>query len=99
MNATATFETDRAERYLAALCHHFARKVRVTSDAHRGRVEFPFGLCDLTADETRLELVASADDRTGLDRVVQVITSHLERFAFRENPSLVWQTASAGDEG
>jgi hypothetical protein len=93
MNTFAVFETERAPRYLAKLCHHFGRKVQAQCDTTKGWVEFPFGRCDMTADETRLELVASAEDQKRLDQVMQILTSHLERFAFRENPALDWQTS------
>lgn len=91
MHARTTFQTDQARRHLASLCQHFARKVPVLHDARSGHVEFPFGFCDLKADSTGLELIASAKDQAGLDTVIEVITSHLDRFAFRENPQLDWQ--------
>ncbi|MGI3187413.1 DUF2218 domain-containing protein [Nioella aestuarii] len=90
MNATATFATDRASRYLKALCHHFGRKVEAQCDETSGRVKFPFGRCDLAADADQLTLQVSADDPRRLDQLAQIITRHLERFAFRENPELDW---------
>ncbi|MEO9825855.1 MAG: DUF2218 domain-containing protein [Paracoccaceae bacterium] len=92
MNTSSTFQTDRAARYLASLCHHFGRKVDAECDEQSGWVQFPFGRCDITADGTQLALVASAQDQQSLDQVVQIVTSHLERFAFRENPALEWKT-------
>lgn len=94
MNTFASFETDGAARYLATLCTHFGRKVEAECDINKGWVQFPFGRCEMTADDKKLELLASAEDQTRLDQVVQIVTSHLERFAFRENPTLVWRTPS-----
>ena len=91
MQAFALFETDRASRYLSALCHHFGKKVEARCTATKGWVKFPFGRCEMTADDSRLELLATAENQTRLDQVMQIVTSHLERFAFRENPTLVWQ--------
>ena len=92
MNTSSTFKTDRASRYLTALCHHFGRKVEAECKPEQGWVQFPFGRCEMKADEGQLALTASAENQKNLDQVVQIITSHLERFAFRENPSLDWGT-------
>lgn len=90
MNATSRFTTQQAERYLGTLCKHFGHKVPVTHDAVSGHIDLPFGTCSLTASEAELSLATSANDREQLDRTIQVITNHFERFAFRENPNLVW---------
>lgn len=73
---------------MAALCHHFGRKVEAWCDEDTGWVIFPFGRCDLNQDSSGLCLLVSATPQANLKRVVQVVTSHLERFAFRENPEL-----------
>lgn len=91
MNAIATFPTDHAARHLAAMCKHFAHRVPATFDDRSGTVEFPFGRCDMLADAESLTLTASSTDKAQLDQVVDVITRHLERFAFRENPDLAWR--------
>ncbi|WP_323766973.1 DUF2218 domain-containing protein [Marinovum sp.] len=90
MNATTHFTTDHAERYLGTLCKHFGHKVPVTHAGRSGEITLPFGACALTAEDTGLTMTAQAPDQAQLDRAVQVITSHLERFAFRENPELDW---------
>lgn len=90
MNASTFFKTDHAERYLGTLCKHFGHKVPVTHEAGSGRIELPFGACELSADEAGLSLSATAEDRATLDKTIQVISSHLDRFAFRENPELTW---------
>jgi hypothetical protein len=90
MNAQTVFTTERASQYLASLCKHFGHKVPVEYNAAAGRIELPFGGCDLTADATALTLTARAEALVDLDKTIGVITSHLERFAFRENPRLAW---------
>jgi uncharacterized protein len=37
-----------------------------------------------------LSLTGIAQDMAQLDKTINVISSHLERFAFRENPTLDW---------
>ncbi len=90
MNARAFFKTENAERYLATLCKHFGHKVPVSHEPGSGRIELPFGPCTLHADAAGLGLTATASDRAQLDKTIQVMSSHLERFAFRENPELTW---------
>ena len=90
MNASTFFKTENAERYLGTLCKHFGHKVPVSFEPGSGRIELPFGQCDLRADTAGLGLTASAADAPALDKTIQVITNHLERFAFRENPDLNW---------
>jgi len=95
MKSAALLETELASRHLKALCHHFGRKVETDCDDASGWVQFPFGRCDLSANETHLTLQASADEQEQLDQVLQIMTSHLERFAFRENPELIWKEMKA----
>lgn len=96
MNASTFFKTENAERYLGTLCKHFGHKVPVTHEPGAGRIELPFGQCTLGADATGLRLTATGADRPQLDKMVEVMSSHLERFAFRENPTLDWTYAESG---
>ncbi|PVH27800.1 DUF2218 domain-containing protein [Pararhodobacter oceanensis] len=95
MNASTFFNTPNAERYLGTLCKHFGHKVPVTHQPGSGRIELPFGHCELRADESGLQMTVEAPDQPQLDKMTGVITSHLERFAFRENPQLEWQVSGA----
>ncbi|NND40843.1 MAG: DUF2218 domain-containing protein [Silicimonas sp.] len=91
MNARTTFKTNNAERYLGTLCKHFGHKVSVQMDGDRGQIELPFGQCDLAASDDALQIEVSAETKGDLDKTARVIASHLERFAFRENPQIEWQ--------
>ena len=91
VKAIASFPTHSANRYLAQLCDHFGRKIKAEHGDAKGSIEFPFGRCQLTASDSDLEILAQADDQARLDQVIGTLTSHLERFAFRENPFLDWQ--------
>lgn len=97
MKASTFFTTENAQRYLGTLCKHFGHKVPVTYEPGSGRIELPFGQCELRADATGLGLTATAGDRTTLDKTIDVMSSHLDRFAFRENPNLTW-TITEGAE-
>lgn len=94
MELHTTLETERGSRYLQTICKHFGRKVPVHFDAAKGVIELPFGRCDLNATQTRLDLSVFANTQFDLDRTVHIISSHMERFAFRENPEFTWQPAA-----
>lgn len=91
METKAQIRTAKGAQYIASLCQHFGRKVPTRKNGATGSIEFPFGFCAMKADEAVLELVASAECATDLERTVEVVGSHLERFAFRENPEITWQ--------
>lgn len=82
--ATSTFETERASRYLQAMCKHFAHKVPVTYDAARGTADMPFGLLSMHAAEDTLRFEIEAADDHALERMKYVVEAHIVRFAFRE---------------
>ncbi len=65
-------------------------------DTEAGQIDLPFGQCVLKASDSELAMWISAKDEPARDKTIQVITSHLERFAFRENPVLDWQMTSGG---
>jgi len=90
MDLYASFETEHGRRYLQTLCKHFGRKNPVRFGAQTGFIELPFGSCVLEVSGSRLNLSVSAETKPDLDRATQAVTSHLERFAFRENPDLKW---------
>jgi hypothetical protein len=90
----AKFTTERASAYLQQLCKHFGHKVEVQFDPKAGLIKFPFGLCDLTANQDVLDLTVNAETQSELTKACRVIGSHLERFAFRENPKIDWQTVA-----
>lgn len=92
MTLSATFKTENASQYLQTLCQHFGHKVDVRFDAQRGEITFPFGTCSLHADGSALHMTACG---TEARKAAEVLTNHLDRFAFRENPNIRWHSANA----
>jgi len=85
-----------ADRYAGQLRKHFAHKIPVTDDDAGGaRIAFPFGTAMVRAEAGLLLLCAEADDDAALERVRNVISSHLARFAFRETLDIIWQAEGA----
>jgi hypothetical protein len=89
----ARVATPLASRYLQQLCKHFAHKLPVEFDPQRGRIEFSIGQCRLQASSDLLTMVAEASDPETLAQLEGVVARHLERFAFREAPSVAWVPA------
>lgn len=90
MRSEARVPTEKAGRYMAQLCKHFAHKIPATFDDEAGRIEFPFGVCRLRAAPDALALEVESSDSPALDRLEGVVASHLERFAFREPLKVAW---------
>lgn len=88
--STAVLATPNASRYLQQLCKHFAHKIPASFDTEKGKIEFPFGTCHLSAAGETLTLTAEAADPETRDRLEGVIASHLQRFAFREDLAIDW---------
>lgn len=82
--AISTLETDRASRYLQAMCKHFAHKVPVSYDAAQGMADMPFGLLRMRASGDELRFEIEAADDPALARMKYVVEAHIVRFAFRE---------------
>ena len=93
--STANITTTRASTYLQQLCKHFAHKIEVRFDPQSGQITFPFGQCELQAAEGTLTLTVTAETQADLTKTTRVIASHLERFAFRENPEFEWHPATS----
>ncbi len=93
--SNAKITTERASSYLQQLCKHFGHKIDVQFDAQAGLINFPFGSCALVAGLESLDLTVSAESQADITKACRVIASHLERFAFRENPKIEWHAAPA----
>jgi len=86
----ADVRTEMASRYLQQLCKHFGHKIPAEFTPEEGTIRFPFGTCALKAFEEVLTLDVSAGNEEDLERMRGVIGSHLERFAFRDKPTISW---------
>lgn len=87
LRASATASTPLADRYLQQLCKHFGHKIPASAENGEGRIEFPFGVADLQASDTTLNLSVGAESLEDLKRMQKVVEDHLLRFAFREELS------------
>jgi hypothetical protein len=86
----ARIETAHSQRYLGQLCKHFGHRIPVTQTEESGRIQFPSGICSLSAEPGLLVLRTEAQDDMARRLLEGVIGSHLERFAFRESLAIEW---------
>lgn len=84
--ATAQVPTASAGKYVQQLCKHWSHKLEVEYADGAGRVRFPDALAELRAGPEALTVTVEAADAATVERIKQVVASHLDRFAFREAP-------------
>ncbi len=92
--STAIVTTEHASKYLQQLCKHFGHKVPVEFTSEEGHVSLPFGSCQLRASADALTLQATGGSGD-IGRLEAFLGSHLERFAFRENPEINWRRVAS----
>lgn len=96
LGSVAHVPTDNGSRYLRQLCKHWSHNMEVAFDDERGTIVFPHdargadwpgdGKVTMTAHEHELECAIEATAPGQLDGLKGALSSHLDRFAFREAP-------------
>lgn len=96
VSSTASVPTENGSRYLQQLCKHWSHNLAVDYSAEEGRVVFPAegrsgnwagdATLTLTARPDTLECRLDASEAGQLEALKGVVSSHLDRFAFREAP-------------
>jgi len=85
--SVARVPTHSASKYLQQLAKHWSHKMEVTFSEEEGRIAFPNGaVLEMRADSETLDVVLTVPDGDDVDRMREVVSSHLDRFAFREAP-------------
>jgi len=85
--STARVPTESASRYLQQLAKHWSHKMTVAFTPQEATIDFPNGArlaMVAAADALDVVLTVPADDDVA--RMRDVVSSHLDRFAFREAP-------------
>ena len=85
-STTAHVPTANASKYLKQLCKHWSHKLDVDLGDETGIVRFAEAVATMNATETGLVVIVEAKSAETLERMKGVVTSHLDRFAFREAP-------------
>lgn len=87
----AAVPTTNASRYLQQLCKHWAHKFETEFDPTQARISLPLGEARLTATPDTLLIDLTAIDAATMTTFQEVVMSHIERFAFREELYFVWE--------
>jgi uncharacterized protein len=89
--AQATVATKNASRYLQQLCKHWSHKFEVSFDSEQGQVSLPIGTATMRASPDLLYVTIETDQADSIERLKQVVATHLDRFAFKEAPlPFIW---------
>jgi len=93
--SVARVPTHSASKYLQQLAKHWSHKMEVTFSEEEGRIAFPNGVVlEMRADSETLDVALTVPEGEDVDRMRGVVSSHLDRFAFREAPlTFDWVTA------
>lgn len=93
---SGAFSTPNALKYVTQLCKHFGHKVPAEIQGNAGTVTFDMGIAQLNADDAVITATLTAGNAEALAQLQQVIDSHLQRFAFREDfTGMNWSSAQA----
>ncbi len=90
----AVVPTENGWKYLQQLCKHWSHKLDVELGEKSGIVRFSEAVAAMSADDKALTVEIEAASVEVLERMQGVVSSHLDRFAFREAPlPFEWQAA------
>ena len=92
--AIAVVPTESGWKYVQQLCKHWAHKLEVDLTEQKGVVKFAEATAVMTSDARALTVEIEATSPDVLERMKGVVSSHLDRFAFREAPlPFDWKSA------
>ncbi|MDZ7280597.1 DUF2218 domain-containing protein [Sphingomonas sanguinis] len=85
--SVARVPTLSASRYLQQLAKHWSHKMEVSFTAEEGTIAFPNGSrLEMRASSETLDIILTVPEDGDVARMREVVSSHLDRFAFREAP-------------
>jgi hypothetical protein len=91
LNATPVVQTSSPQRYAKQLASHLGRRSEVIEQPAGTLLRLAGGECLLRAQDQALELVASGPTAEDLQRVMNLVGSHLERFGKRNELKVDWE--------
>jgi uncharacterized protein len=92
--ATAVVPTESGWKYIQQLCKHWSHKLTVELSDNKGVVTFENATAVMTSNDAAITVTIEAPSAEVLERLKGVVSSHLDRFAFREAPlPFDWQSA------
>jgi hypothetical protein len=91
-SSEALVATDRPERYGTQLVKHFGNKIDANWECGSGVIRFGFGDAAVHAEDGILRMRVNADDKASLERLEEVVGSHLVRFGQRDELKVEWKS-------
>ena len=91
----ARVPTASARRYMGQMWGHFGHRRPAATEGDTGRIGFEGGDCLMRAEADALVLRIEAVDDASRERLEAVAARHLERFMFRETPTVEWRVADS----
>ncbi len=82
----ASVPTANGAKFLQQLCKHWSHRLEVEFSDRKGTVTFPGAVVKLQAGTDALQVIIECQDSEEVERMKGVVSSHLDRFAFREAP-------------
>lgn len=86
--------TPKADGYVEQLSKHFGHKINVERQTDEVVFHFSAGTARAQAEGDILRLSAQAETFEQLQKLQEILGSHLERFAFREDLRVIWPEAT-----
>jgi uncharacterized protein len=83
---SANVPTANASKYIQQLCKHWSHRLEVDFTEQKGVVRFPDAVVTLVVQPDDLTVTIDAQEKETVERMKGVVSSHLDRFAFREAP-------------
>ena len=90
LTATAVVSTEAPARYVKQLASHLGRRAEIREEADGTRIVLGDSSCLLQSRPSSLEMSATADSAEALERVMDVVGRHLERFGQRNELHVDW---------
>lgn len=82
----AAVSTPNGGKYVRQICKHWSHKFQTEVDGDTGKVVFPSAVAELAAGADGIAISITGEDRDAVERLTDVLASHIDRFAFREAP-------------
>jgi len=83
---SATVKTTNGLKYMKQLCKHWSHRFTTKLNGDRGSADLPNGKVSFTASTETLHISIALNDETAKSKMQDVVSEHLNRFAFREAP-------------
>lgn len=91
---TAIVPTENGWKYIQQLCKHWSHKLTTELSDNKGVVTFENATAVMICDANAITVTIESEAQDVLERLKGVVSSHLDRFAFREAPlPFEWQDA------